>query len=232
MQRAGLHRLQRLDLAEALRLAVGEAAFGGEIEHLPADHAAQSGGARQRHHQFDAHVGARMGFRPRQKIEREGEQAVAGEDGGRFVELLVRGRPAAPQIVIVHRRQVVMHQRVAMHAFERRAGHQRARARHVEQGGRLDDQKRAKALAATEAHVAHRVEQPARARAFAVDRRRAEEPVEQRLGFGGDLVRRRQEEFSLLNVQPAFSWMERSPAWKMRPSIAYARPDSTQSGRA
>ena len=62
------------------------------------------------------------------------KQAVAGEDRGRLVECLVRGRLAAPQVVIVHGRQVVVHQRVAMHAFERRAGHQRLRPRNFEQG--------------------------------------------------------------------------------------------------
>ena len=74
-----------------------------------------------------------MGLRTRQNVEGEGQQAVAGENRGRLVEFLVRGRLAAPQVVVVHRRQIVMHQRIAVHAFERRARHQRALARHVEQ---------------------------------------------------------------------------------------------------
>ena len=73
----------------------------------------------------------------RQQVEREGQQAVAGQDRRRLVERLVGGRLAAAQIVIVHRRQVVVHQRIAMHAFERGAGQQRALARHVEQVGAL-----------------------------------------------------------------------------------------------
>ena len=40
-----------------------EAAFGGEIEHLAAGHAADAGGARQRPHQLDAHARIGMGFR-------------------------------------------------------------------------------------------------------------------------------------------------------------------------
>ena len=37
---------------------------------------------------------------------------------------LCDGRPPAAQLVVVHGRQVVMHQRIAVHAFERRARHQ------------------------------------------------------------------------------------------------------------
>ena len=51
-QRAGLHLLQPRDVD---RLAVAEAAFAGEIEHLAADHAADAGGARQRAGQQQAH---------------------------------------------------------------------------------------------------------------------------------------------------------------------------------
>src|SRR5579872_854580 len=44
-QRAGLHLLQPGDVD---RFPVAEAAFAGEIQHLPADHAADAGAARQR----------------------------------------------------------------------------------------------------------------------------------------------------------------------------------------
>ena len=40
----------------------------------------------------------------RQNVERQRQQSVAREDRGRLVELLVRGRPPAPQVVVVHRR--------------------------------------------------------------------------------------------------------------------------------
>jgi len=90
-QRAGFHRLQgaHVFFAELNRRAVlHEAAFGGEIEHLAAGHAADAGGARQRHDQLDAHARIGVGLPPRQNVEREGEQAVAGEDRGRLVERL------------------------------------------------------------------------------------------------------------------------------------------------
>ena len=98
-QRAGLHRLQcaHVFFAELKRGAVlHEAALGGEIEHLAAGHAADARRARQRHDQLDAHARVGVGLWPRQNIEGESEQAVAGQDRGRLVERLVRGRLAAP----------------------------------------------------------------------------------------------------------------------------------------
>ena len=80
----------------------------------------------KRLHQRDADGGVGMRFLARQNVEGEGEKAVAGEDRGRFVEFAMRGRLAAAQFVIVHGRQIVMDQRIAMHAFKRRARHQGA----------------------------------------------------------------------------------------------------------
>ena len=78
---------------------------------------------------FEPDLGIGMGLRAGENVEREGQQPVAGQDGGRLVERLVRGRAAAPQVVVVHGRQVVVRERIAMHAFERRRRHQRMLAR-------------------------------------------------------------------------------------------------------
>ncbi len=153
--------------AQPLRAGAGEAAFGGEVEHLAADHAAQSGRARQRADQFDADAGIRMGLAARQDVESEGQQPVAGEDRGRFVEFLVRGRLSAPQIVVVHGGQIVMDQRIAMDAFERGAGHQRLLAWDIEQRGAFSHQERAEPFAAAEAGIAHGFDQPRRPAHFA-----------------------------------------------------------------
>ena len=48
----------------------------------------------------------------RQQRERQYLQRIAGEYGGRFIEGAMTGRATAAQVVIVHRRQIVMHQRV------------------------------------------------------------------------------------------------------------------------
>ena len=58
---------------------------------------------------------------------------VAGEDRGRLVKGLVHGRAAPAQVVVIHRRQIVMHERVAMHAFERASGVERGLLAHAEQ---------------------------------------------------------------------------------------------------
>jgi len=55
-----------------------------------------------------------MDFSARHRIERNGEQRIAGEDRGRFIEGLVHGRPATAQVVVVHGGEIVMHQRIAM----------------------------------------------------------------------------------------------------------------------
>ena len=81
-----------------------------------------------------------------------------------------------------------MRERIAVHAFERGAGHQRALARRLEQRRGLDHEERAQPLAAAERDVAHRVHQPLRARALLGERRVAEQPAEQRLGVGRDAV--------------------------------------------
>ena len=122
---------------------------------------------------------------PRQHVEGEREQAVAGEDRGRLVEFLVRGRPAAAQVVVVHRRQVVVHQRIAMHQLDRGAGHQRLLALDAEQRRGLDRQKRPQPLAAAEARVAHGLDDAMRPRDLVLDRGSGEKAVQQLLGLGG-----------------------------------------------
>ena len=53
------------------------------------------------------------------------KQPVAGQDRRRLVERLVAGRPAAPQVVVVHRRQVVVDQRIGVHHLQRTGRRQR-----------------------------------------------------------------------------------------------------------
>ena len=92
-QRAGLHRLQsaHFALAEPLRPIPGKAALGGQIEHLPADHAAQAGRAGKRADELDPHSRIGMRLRPGKDVEGEGEKPVARENGGRLDR-----RPCAP----------------------------------------------------------------------------------------------------------------------------------------
>ncbi len=73
-------------------------------------------------------VGRRAGV-AREDAERQHLQRVAGQDGGGLVERAMTGRPAAAQVVVVHRRQVVVHQRVGVDQLDGAGrAHRRARA--------------------------------------------------------------------------------------------------------
>jgi len=53
----------------------------------------------------------------RQHLEGQSLQGVAGQDGGRLVELLVTRGFATPEIIVVHRWQIVVDQRISVHEF-------------------------------------------------------------------------------------------------------------------
>jgi hypothetical protein len=108
-----------------------------------------------------------------------------------------RGLPA-PQIVVVHRRQIVVHERIAVHAFERGTDHQRAFPRHVEQGGGFDHQKRPNSFSRAQARVTNRIEQPFRPKNLVLAGRRGQETIQQPVGFrrcGTQTLRKRRRKF-------------------------------------
>ena len=133
-------------------------------------------------------LGVGMRLRTAENVEREGEKAVPGENGGRFIERLVRRRPAAAQVVIVHGGKIVVGQRVAMHTFQRRPGHEGILPGHIEQRGRFHHQEGPQPLAAAEAHIAHGIEQARRPGLFAVRRWRRKQAIEQGFSVVGDLT--------------------------------------------
>ena len=110
-ERSGLHGLQDLDLllAEPGGRRV-ETAFGSEVEHLSAHHAAQPGRACERRDQLEPDLGVGMSLRAAEDIEGKGEKTVAGKDGGRLIEGFVRRRTASAEVVVVHGGQIVMGQ--------------------------------------------------------------------------------------------------------------------------
>ena len=101
-----------------------------------------------------------MGGGTGQNLEGLGQQGVAGQDGGGFVEFLVHRRSAPAQIVIVHGRQIVMGQGIAMDHLDGGGDPQSGFLRDIEQGGGLQHEKGAQALAAVQAGVAHGLGQP------------------------------------------------------------------------
>src|SRR5690606_21316364 len=93
---------------------------GGEVERLAAAHAGRAaGGGQLGQHRHPRGVGGRGRG---EGGERQRLQRVAGQDRGRFAVGHVHGRLAAAQGVVVHRRQVVVHQRIGMHQLDRGGG--------------------------------------------------------------------------------------------------------------
>ena len=82
---------------------------------LPADHIAR---ARRRGQNCATRCG--RGGRLHlvgQHLKGQRQQGIAGQDRERFVEGLVTGGPATPQVVVVHRRQIVVDQRIGRGPF-------------------------------------------------------------------------------------------------------------------
>ena len=144
-QRAGLHALQRNDAAiieRSLRRL--------HVDHLAADHAVAACGFGELACQLAAYLGRRMGGGIGENFERECQKRVAGEHGGRLVERHMDGWPPAPEIVVVHAGEIVMHERISVHGFDRRSHPKRARGIDIEESCTAQDEERAQPLAAGE----------------------------------------------------------------------------------
>ena len=128
-----------------------------------------------------ATTGSSRGRLAREQRERFGLQPVAGEDRDAVAVDDVQRRPAATQRVVVHRRQVVVDQRVGVNQLDGARRRQResaigvvGRARLPRDGvGRGQREQRAQPLAAREDAVAHRLAEERRA-----GRRRGEVALE------------------------------------------------------
>jgi hypothetical protein len=83
-------------------------------------------------------------------IERESVQAVAGKDRRSLAEFLVNRSLSAPQLGIVHARQIVMDQRIDVDRFDRAADPKRALAVDRKKPRCGDGQQRPKALASAD----------------------------------------------------------------------------------
>ena len=137
---------------------------GGEPAHvlgLAADEQARA----RRHGELERQVaeqGGAVAVAAGEELEGERDQRVAREQGGRLVEGLVAGRSAAPQVGVVHARQVVMDQGVRMDALERDGGGAGVAGR-VEGARRRQGDHGPEAFAAGLQRVAHRGVEPGRA---------------------------------------------------------------------
>ena len=125
-------------------------AFGGQVHHLPAGHARRPGGPRQLEHQVGAHPRVVVGRGMGEDLERQRVEAVAGEHRLGLAKRLVDGRLAAPQVGVVHARQIVVDQRIDVDRLDRAADAKRALAVDREQPRRGDREQRAEPLAAAD----------------------------------------------------------------------------------
>ena len=112
-QRAGLQILQCINM-----LRVGQLRLGREVEHLPAHHAELARRPGQCLHRSGDDRRVRAGVR--QRLKRRRQQRVAREHRRRLAEHLVVRQLAAPVIVVVHARQIVVDQAVRVHHLHRR----------------------------------------------------------------------------------------------------------------
>ncbi|MNS71255.1 hypothetical protein D3C72_1046190 [compost metagenome] len=96
-----------------------------------------------------------MGIFVQDDVEGGGLQGVAGQDGGRLVIGDVQGRTPAAHVVVVHRRQIVMHQRIGVDAFQGAGGAQHGALVHLEHPARLDGEEGPQPLARAERGIAH-----------------------------------------------------------------------------
>ena len=164
--------------------------------------------------------------------DRLGEEPVAGEDRDVLAELDVRGRQAAAQLVVVHRRQVVVDQRVGVDQLDRAAAGRSAPGR---RRGRGRSPGRAPGAPACRRPAASSASPPRgrRSRGGAEKRSRAEGGVDQRAQVLG-VAQPRRRVGSLGTAAPprgCGGWPPRPPRRRARPPRGPARRRARRSPR-
>ena len=61
-----------------------------------------------------------------------GKATAIGKNRGRVIECFMHGGSSSAEVVVIHRRQIVMHQRIAVDELKRCAGHKCAGPVHIE----------------------------------------------------------------------------------------------------
>ena len=119
-----------------------------------------AGSPRQHAGELGAHRRVRMPLRRRHRLEGKGEEGIADQDRRRLVEGDMAGRLAAAEVVVIHRRQVVVNQGIGVHHLDGGGGVDGPGARHLEEAGTREHQEGPEPLAAREEGIAHRLEEP------------------------------------------------------------------------
>ncbi len=158
-----------MDRLQLLDRRVGSP-FRLKVRHLAADHPARSGGLGQNPDAF----GGGTRWRAGDKFEGERQQAVAREDGSRLVERAMTGRSAASQIVVIHRRKIVVDQGIRVNHLQRAGGRQSVFKGAPTGFGREQTEHGPEPLAAGERAISHRLGKPRRATEWVTDGGRQE----------------------------------------------------------
>ncbi len=132
------------------------ASRAGDVQVLPADHPLHAGCGSQLTCGGEQ-VGRLRLLAREQQAERFRVEAVAGEDRDLLAERAVARRPPAAKVVVVHRRQVVVDQRIGVDQLERGGERQDRLRRAPDRRGGGKREHRADPLAAGEQRVAHRL---------------------------------------------------------------------------
>ena len=88
----------------------------------------------------------------RHHLESQRQETITGQDGRRLVKRPVARRPATSQVVVIHRRQIVVNQRIRMNHLERASRRQRRLGFAAARFGRHQAQDRTQPLATPQAH--------------------------------------------------------------------------------
>ena len=115
-QGTGLAVLQRDDLIQAQGHVSG---FRGNVQGLPKNHALGPGRLRHAQHQICAHRRILVTVRMGKAFEGQRLQGIAGQHGGSLVPFDMHGRPPPAQVIVIHARQIIMHEAVGMDHFDR-----------------------------------------------------------------------------------------------------------------
>ncbi len=97
-----------------------------------------------------------------QNFKGECQQRIASQYRRRLVKFFVRRGFAAPQFIIIHRWQIIMHQRITVHTFKRSTNAQSAGAGHIEQARGLKHQKWPQTFPGAQRRIAHGTQQTRR----------------------------------------------------------------------
>ena len=154
----GTHEHAGLVLMDVLeRRQVDVLVFSLNIEHLSTDHSEVAGPERQFLNDADLlhRLAALHEIRPADQVEGHREQRVARQDRHRFAIDFVVRRFSPAEVVVVHRRQVVVNQRVGMNEFQRAGDCHEPGRRLAQRFRRGNRQNRPYALAACHQAVAH-----------------------------------------------------------------------------